>query len=89
MKTSSLPIDRESTNITMGWTLDNKKIYVTSNANDQGTDAVALLGFERERIRMVDPRNLGDLPLRFLLEQQIVTSMFAMKRAITESFSAL
>ncbi len=40
------PIDRESTNITMGWTLDNKKIYVNSNANDQGTDAVALLGLD-------------------------------------------
>jgi len=31
----------------MGWTRDNKKIYVTSNANDHGIDAVALLGLDR------------------------------------------
>ena len=41
------PLDGESTNITMGWALDNKKIYVTSNANDQGTDAVALIDLNR------------------------------------------
>ena len=44
------PIDGRSTNITMGWTLDNKKIYVTSNANHQGTDAVALLGLNQRRL---------------------------------------
>ena len=42
-----VPMDAKSTNITMGWTRDNKKIYVTSNANDQGIDAVALLSLNR------------------------------------------
>ncbi len=42
-----VPIDAKSTNFTMGWTRDNKKIYVTSNANDHGIDAVALLGLDR------------------------------------------
>src|SRR5437879_1089740 len=37
------PIDDKSTTITGGWTRDGKKIYVTSNANDRGMDAVALL----------------------------------------------
>ena len=43
------PIDGKSTNITMGWTLDNKKIYVTSNANDKGTEAVALFGLNPKK----------------------------------------
>ena len=37
------PIDDHSTTITAGWTYDSEKIYVTSNANDRETDAVALL----------------------------------------------
>ncbi|HEX4919133.1 MAG TPA: S9 family peptidase [Candidatus Bathyarchaeia archaeon] len=37
------PIDEKSTTAVQGWTRDSKKIYVTSNANDQGTDAVALV----------------------------------------------
>jgi dipeptidyl aminopeptidase/acylaminoacyl peptidase len=46
-----VPIDLGSTNTTMGWARDNKKVYVTSNANSKGVDAVALLssdgsGFE-------------------------------------------
>ena len=46
-----VPIDAKSTNIVTGWTLDSNKIYVTTNANEQGIDAVALLdlngsGFE-------------------------------------------
>src|SRR5947199_10163919 len=37
------PIDDRSTSIVGGWTRDNKRVYVTSNANDKGIDAVALL----------------------------------------------
>lgn len=37
------PIDDRSTTFVMGWTPDSERIYVTSNANEQGTDAVALL----------------------------------------------
>src|SRR3989442_15296180 len=37
------PIDDKSTTITGGWTRDGKRVYVTSNANDRGIDAVALL----------------------------------------------
>jgi dipeptidyl aminopeptidase/acylaminoacyl peptidase len=42
-----MPIDGKSTTLTLGWTRNSEKIYVTSNANDQGTDAVALLGLEK------------------------------------------
>src|SRR5208283_5386655 len=42
-----MPIDEKSTTYTLGWTPNSEKIYVTSNANDQGTDAVALLGMEK------------------------------------------
>ncbi len=42
------PIDDKSTTISSGWTHDSKKIYVTSNANDQGTDAVALLDLKAQ-----------------------------------------
>jgi len=37
------PIDDKSTTIVQGWTRDNKRVYVTSNANEQGIEAVALL----------------------------------------------
>ena len=37
------PIDDRSTTFVMGWTPDSERLYVTSNANEQGTDAVALL----------------------------------------------
>ncbi len=37
------PIDDKSTTITQGWTRDSRRVYVTSNANPQGIDAVALL----------------------------------------------
>ena len=37
------PIDDRSTSFVGGWTRDNKRVYVTSNANDKGTEAVALL----------------------------------------------
>ncbi len=40
------PIDGKSTTVTEGWTWDSRKVYVTSNANPQGTDAVALLSLE-------------------------------------------
>jgi len=40
------PINDKSTTITHGWTQDSRKVYVTSNANPQGTDAVALLSLE-------------------------------------------
>ncbi len=40
------PKELGSTNTTMGWARDNKKVYVTSNANDKGVDAVALLGLD-------------------------------------------
>ncbi|MBO0888455.1 S9 family peptidase [Candidatus Bathyarchaeota archaeon] len=42
-ETVIIPIDEKSTTIVQGWTRDSKRIYVTSNANEQGTDAVALL----------------------------------------------
>jgi dipeptidyl aminopeptidase/acylaminoacyl peptidase len=38
-----VPVNAKSTNIPLGWTCDNAKIYITSNANDQGTEGVALL----------------------------------------------
>jgi dipeptidyl aminopeptidase/acylaminoacyl peptidase len=31
----------------MGWARDNKRVYVTSNANGKGVDAVALLGLDQ------------------------------------------
>ncbi|TMI38705.1 S9 family peptidase [Candidatus Bathyarchaeota archaeon] len=37
------PIDDKSTTIVQGWTRDSKRVYVTSNANQQGIEAVALL----------------------------------------------
>jgi dipeptidyl aminopeptidase/acylaminoacyl peptidase len=37
------PIDDKSTTIVQGWTRDNKRVYVTSNANERGIEAVALL----------------------------------------------
>src|SRR5437879_2672080 len=37
------PIDDRSTSIVGGWTRDNKRVYVTSNANNKGIEAVALL----------------------------------------------
>ena len=45
-----MPIDEKSTTLTLGWTGNSEKIYVTSNANDRGTDAVALLGLEISRL---------------------------------------
>jgi dipeptidyl aminopeptidase/acylaminoacyl peptidase len=37
------PLDDRSTSIVGGWTRDNHRIYVTSNANDKGIEGVALL----------------------------------------------
>jgi dipeptidyl aminopeptidase/acylaminoacyl peptidase len=37
------PIDEKSTTIVHGWTRDGRRVYATSNANEQGIDAVALL----------------------------------------------
>lgn len=42
-----VPIDGKSTTLTLGWTRDSKDIYVTSNANEHGTEAVAKLSLER------------------------------------------
>src|SRR6266705_3057164 len=42
-ETMLAPIDDKSTTITGGWTRDGQRVYVTSNANDRGIDAVALL----------------------------------------------
>src|SRR5213080_99007 len=42
-ETMLAPIDDKSTTITGGWTRDGKRVYVTSNANDRGIEAVALL----------------------------------------------
>src|SRR5207245_6852928 len=36
-------IDDRSTSIVGGWTRDNRRVYVTSNANDKGIAAAALL----------------------------------------------
>jgi dipeptidyl aminopeptidase/acylaminoacyl peptidase len=41
------PIDDKSTTIVHGWTRDSKRILVTSNANDKGVDAVALLDLKQ------------------------------------------
>ena len=49
-ETALLPIDEKSTTLTLGWTRNSEKIYVTSNANDQGIDAVALLGLEKNEL---------------------------------------
>jgi dipeptidyl aminopeptidase/acylaminoacyl peptidase len=46
-ETVIVPIDEKSTTIVQGWTRDSKRIYVTSNANVQGTDAVALLDLKQ------------------------------------------
>ena len=46
-----VPIDGQSTTLASGWTRDSKRIYVTSNANEQGTDAVALLDLEKKGFR--------------------------------------
>ena len=43
-----VPIDGKSTTLTLAWTRDSNRIYVTSNANEQGTDAVALLSLEKK-----------------------------------------
>ena len=40
-------IDDKSTTIVGGWTQDSKRIYVTSNANEKGIDAVALLDLKQ------------------------------------------
>ncbi len=42
------PIDDRSTSIVGGWTRDNKRVYVTSNANDKGIEAVALLDLKED-----------------------------------------
>jgi dipeptidyl aminopeptidase/acylaminoacyl peptidase len=42
------PIDEKSTTIVQGWTRDSKRVYVTSNANEKGIDAVALLDLKQE-----------------------------------------
>jgi dipeptidyl aminopeptidase/acylaminoacyl peptidase len=56
-ETMLLPIDEQSTHITMGWTSDSSRIYLTSNANQQGTDAVATLDAETKELRWL---TLGD-----------------------------
>ena len=43
IETVLAPIDDQSTTIVQGWTRDSKRIYATSNANEQGVEAVALL----------------------------------------------
>ncbi len=43
VETSVAPIDEKSTSYTLGWTRDSKKVFVTSNSNEYGIDAVALL----------------------------------------------
>ena len=48
-----MPIDARFTTITAGWKPDSKQIYVTSNANEQGTDAVALLDVEKKGLQWV------------------------------------
>ena len=52
-----LPFDGRFATYVMGWTADSRKIYVTSNANDQGTDAVALVNPDDKSI---DWLTLGD-----------------------------
>ena len=37
------PIDDRSTSFVGGWTRDSRRVYVTSNANEKGMDAVALV----------------------------------------------
>jgi len=49
-ETVLIPIDEKSTTLTLGWTRNSEKIYVNSNSNDQGTDAVALLGLEKNEL---------------------------------------
>ena len=46
-ETVLVPIDEKSTTIVQGWTRDSKRVYVTSNANEQGIDAVALLDLKQ------------------------------------------
>src|SRR6267143_198479 len=41
-------IDDRATNIVGGWTRDNRRVYVTSNANDKGMEAVALLDIKEK-----------------------------------------
>jgi len=52
-----VPIDDRYTTLTMGWTPDSRRVYVTSNANDQGTEAVALLDMEKKSLQWL---TLGD-----------------------------
>jgi dipeptidyl aminopeptidase/acylaminoacyl peptidase len=52
-----LPIDDRSTTIAAGWTHDSNHIYLTSNANQQGTDAVATLDVESKDLHWL---TLGD-----------------------------
>ncbi len=40
------PIDDRSTNFVGGWTRDSRRVYVTSNANEKGIEAVALVGLK-------------------------------------------
>jgi len=47
-ETMLAPIDDKSTTITGGWTRDGKRVYVTSNANDRGIEAVALLELKQD-----------------------------------------
>jgi dipeptidyl aminopeptidase/acylaminoacyl peptidase len=46
-----VPIDDRSTTLASGWAPDSNRIYVTSNANEQGTDAVALLDLDKKGFR--------------------------------------
>jgi dipeptidyl aminopeptidase/acylaminoacyl peptidase len=46
-ETALAPIDDRSTTIVQGWTRDSKRVIVTSNANDKGVDAVALLDLKQ------------------------------------------
>jgi dipeptidyl aminopeptidase/acylaminoacyl peptidase len=56
-ETVLVPIDDQFTTTTMGWTPDSKTIYVTSNANEQETEAVALLDPEKKSFQWL---TLGD-----------------------------
>src|SRR5207245_11169279 len=42
-ETIRAPIDDRANNSVGGWTMDKRLVYVTSNANDKGMEAVALL----------------------------------------------
>src|SRR2546422_796244 len=66
-ETMLAPIDDKSTTITGGWTRDGKRVYVTSNANDRGIDAVALL-----ELKQITDSLVGGLPRENFVNPQLV-----------------